>query len=595
MQVLVTLNSGQGFNLGPNFTLSVPSGTIVPNTATITQLLAGKLVTVDSGINQITITSIGDCTNTLTLYISPTTTTTSTTTTSTTTSTTTTTTSTTTTTTTTASPTTTTTTTTIRTIWYRLNVCADGSTTTSRSYPQGTFGINALVRNVSTSTLFTIIDEVYVDPGGTQWEIVTTGQTGCPSTSTTMPPPPPPITFNMSYVCYGGDADVTIDTFAGGTGLGYEYGNTLFDNGAAAYYNTNWTAGTFKTYLAQTIPLSGQLYAVVRDSADTRTVKMVTPICATTTSTTSTSTSTTTQQTVWYNLTRCSNGSSAVSIGYILGTFVTNQLVVDGGGITYTILNYVTTNPGGTQLVITSVGGQLGCPTTTTTTTTAAPTTTTTTAAPSFTYVNVNYASSAFNACYAPTATFTMVGNASPFCSSTIFTSGGWGGVPTGSYFISYGGDSMPVNHNFGEGFATSTGGCTSCPVTTTTTTAAPTTTTTTTTAAPVGYTVNVYAKRTGVGSPICYIYRSTDNVNYVTNAVAVSTLGGLMYTLTIPSGTTLYLQQVNTSIASYTIATSSTSGYPSSTTGGVCTNSFTITSAINIYLLMSTTATCTP
>jgi hypothetical protein len=214
-------------------------------------------------------------------------------------------------------------------------------------------------------------------------------------------------------------------------------------------------------------------------------------------------------------------------------------------------------------------------------------------------FVNVNYASTAFNACYAPTATFTMAGNTSSFCTSTTFTSGGWGGIATGTYYISYGGSSMQVSHTFGQGFATSSGSCVTCPATTTTTTtttttAAPTTTTTTTIS---GYTVNVYAQRNGLATgPIVFIYRSTDGVNFVTSGVTVNrTPGALMYTLTIPSGTTLYLQQVNTqtSVASNVTATTQLNSYPASATGGNCQNAYTITSAANIYLYVNATDAC--
>ena len=74
MQVLVTLNSGQGGNLGPNFTLSANTGTVTPNTATLTQLLAGIYVTVDNAAISVTITSVGTCTNSLVLNLYSTTT-----------------------------------------------------------------------------------------------------------------------------------------------------------------------------------------------------------------------------------------------------------------------------------------------------------------------------------------------------------------------------------------------------------------------------------------------------------------------------------------------------------------------------------------
>ena len=78
MIVLVTLNSGQGVNLGPNFTLSVNTGTIIPNTATLNQLLSGIYATVDNAATSVTITSLGSCTNSLVLNINSITTTTTT-------------------------------------------------------------------------------------------------------------------------------------------------------------------------------------------------------------------------------------------------------------------------------------------------------------------------------------------------------------------------------------------------------------------------------------------------------------------------------------------------------------------------------------
>lgn len=86
MYILVTLNPDQGTDLGPNFTLTANVGTLVPATATLTELLAGVSVLADDTATQIIVTSQGLCTNALTLSVLPaTTTTTSTTTTSTTT------------------------------------------------------------------------------------------------------------------------------------------------------------------------------------------------------------------------------------------------------------------------------------------------------------------------------------------------------------------------------------------------------------------------------------------------------------------------------------------------------------------------------
>ena len=82
MDILITLNSGLGADVGPNFNLTVnDGGTITPNTATRTELLAGKLVTVSAGSTNIFVTSTGVCTTQLIIPISGITSTTTTTTT----------------------------------------------------------------------------------------------------------------------------------------------------------------------------------------------------------------------------------------------------------------------------------------------------------------------------------------------------------------------------------------------------------------------------------------------------------------------------------------------------------------------------------
>jgi len=76
MNVLIILNSGQGISLGVNFTLAANVGVVVPSTATLSELLAGKPVIVDNGATSVTVTSLGVCTNALVLPISTTTSTT---------------------------------------------------------------------------------------------------------------------------------------------------------------------------------------------------------------------------------------------------------------------------------------------------------------------------------------------------------------------------------------------------------------------------------------------------------------------------------------------------------------------------------------
>ena len=110
----------------------------------------------------------------------------------------------------------------------------------------------------------------------------TTTTTHPPTTTTTAAPTTttlPPITYNISYTCSNGLAIVTIDTFAGGSG-GYSYGNTLFNYATDALTNTNWIVGTSKTYSAQSFAVSGDLWAIVKDSVGNLMPKKVTPASA---------------------------------------------------------------------------------------------------------------------------------------------------------------------------------------------------------------------------------------------------------------------------------------------------------------------------
>ena len=69
MNTTIILNNGLGADLGPNFNLTANVGTVTPNTATKSELLAGKLVSVSDSATQITVTSTGTCANSLVLNI----------------------------------------------------------------------------------------------------------------------------------------------------------------------------------------------------------------------------------------------------------------------------------------------------------------------------------------------------------------------------------------------------------------------------------------------------------------------------------------------------------------------------------------------
>ena len=78
MNILVTLNSGLGADLGPNFNLTANVGSVTPSTVTKTQLTNGIFVDVNAAATQITVTSTGTCSNSIVLNISGQTTTTTT-------------------------------------------------------------------------------------------------------------------------------------------------------------------------------------------------------------------------------------------------------------------------------------------------------------------------------------------------------------------------------------------------------------------------------------------------------------------------------------------------------------------------------------
>ena len=86
--VILTLYSGLGADLGPNFTLSANVGSVNPNTSTRVNLLAGVTVEIDDLATDVDITSVGICTNSISLSLTTSSTSTSTTSTTTTTSTT---------------------------------------------------------------------------------------------------------------------------------------------------------------------------------------------------------------------------------------------------------------------------------------------------------------------------------------------------------------------------------------------------------------------------------------------------------------------------------------------------------------------------
>jgi hypothetical protein len=69
MNVKVTLNTGLGVDMGPNYVLTTDIGEVLPSHVTQTQLLAGVTVSIDDNASFVKVTSLGNCTNSLNITI----------------------------------------------------------------------------------------------------------------------------------------------------------------------------------------------------------------------------------------------------------------------------------------------------------------------------------------------------------------------------------------------------------------------------------------------------------------------------------------------------------------------------------------------
>ena len=248
--VLLILGSGLGNSLGPNFNLTADVGSVTPSTATKSELLAGKIVSVNDIATQVTVTSTGVCANSITQTIPCpplTTTTTSTTTTAAPT-----------TTTTTASPATTTTTTTV----------APGTTTTTTAGPTTTTTTVAPTTTTTTEAPTTTTTTTTAAPTTT-----TTTTTASPTTTTTTTAAPCTLTiyFDVSQSPGTQGWNSSGDACTGtGTPLTVYFSNTpngcpitfqdVFNDGKAIYTNAALTtvlAGNDKYYKSVSSPNSG--------------------------------------------------------------------------------------------------------------------------------------------------------------------------------------------------------------------------------------------------------------------------------------------------------------------------------------------------
>jgi hypothetical protein len=338
--------------------------------------------------------------------------------------------------------------------------------------------------------------------------------------------------------------------------------------------------------------------------------------------TTTTTTSTTLSPIIWTSTPSCSgdgiNGTGVITLSNItggngnylyagIGTTQQNaaadvlnpatRTTITGPTVSFTSL----TNGIYYTAIQDSVGGlhlstqiNVSCNNTTTTTTTIAPTTTTTTSTTSSTSSTttsttqpgptttstttttttlfaqtVRYASNQTDACLNPTGTQNVTGNATSFCSCTIFNSAGFVTLPNGNYVLAYSGSTLNINIS---GFPTTIatvygGGCGTCPLSTSTTT-------TTTTAQQVWYQLT---NCNGGGT----VYSTNYDIGYAapTNRV-FGTVLGVPSTLTVTS--VLFSNPGGTQIG---IVNSGLTGCPSTST--------TTTTTTLAVVTLSTTASC--
>jgi len=256
INILLILGSGLGSNLGPNFNLTADVGSVIPSTATKSELLAGKIVSVDNIATQVTVTSIGVCYNSITQTIPCASTTTTTTTAAPTT-------------TTTASPTTTTTTAAPTTTTTTVSPSSTTTTTTTTAAPTTTTTAAPTTTTTSTTTAApttTTTTTTTVAP-------TTTTTTASPTTTTTTTAAPCTLTiyFDVSQSPGTQGWNSSGDACTGtGTPLTVYFSNTpngcpttfqdVFNDGKAIYTDSSLTtvlAGNDKYYKSVSSPNSG--------------------------------------------------------------------------------------------------------------------------------------------------------------------------------------------------------------------------------------------------------------------------------------------------------------------------------------------------
>jgi hypothetical protein len=200
--------------------------------------------------------------------------------------------------------------------WYYLTNCSNGATAYSIAYPPNTFAVDRRVTNLNNTYVVTSI--LPSNPGGTQLTLADAGVSGCPPVYTTTWYTLRRCSDNATFWSQGYQSPTFFSP------------NERVTSGASTYVILQgYSQDPGGTQLP--ITSTGQFYC-----------PSIPP----------------TQE--WYIIVRCSDGFYANTIGYNVGTFSLDDRVTVGTDI-YRIGSVLTTNPGGTQLSITSTG-LTGCP-----------------------------------------------------------------------------------------------------------------------------------------------------------------------------------------------------------------------------------------
>jgi hypothetical protein len=275
---------------------------------------------------------------------------------------------------------------TIGTKWYRLYNCSTGATAYSIGYPE-TIVFNINDRVTSGGVNYTIADIYSVSTGTNQIAITATGIVGCPTTAqewyyltncstgaTAYSIAYPPNTFpvnrrvtnlNDTYVVTsilpsdpGGTQLTLTDAFV--SGCPEIYPTTWYTLRRCSDNAQRWSQGyQSPTFFSpnERVTSGGSTYVVLQGYTED---PGGTQLPITSTGQFFCPSTPTTQE--WYTIVKCSDGTSANTIGYNIGSFGLNDRVTVGTDI-YRIGSVLTTNPGGTQLNISSTG-LTGCPST---------------------------------------------------------------------------------------------------------------------------------------------------------------------------------------------------------------------------------------